>query len=79
MSGYEEAGEAEKLWERVKLVYISTLPTPEEKSQADRYFSMITKVENEGTTFRFFTSNPYAAHVLTEGYTEKLKGAFLLY
>ena len=78
MSGYEEAGEAEKLWERVKLVYISTLPTPEEKSQADRYFSMITKVENEGTTFRFFTSNPYAAHVLTEGYTEKLKGCFSL-
>ena len=66
------------IWERVKAIFISTLLTDAEKSQAQRYFSMITSVSAEGDEFRIFTSNTFAADLLQNEYSEKLKSCFIL-
>ena len=64
---------SKSLWERAKNIYLSTLPTEEEKSQVDRYLSMITSVTRSGNDFVVTTSNEYAAKYLKDNYSERLR------
>ncbi|MGN0854212.1 MAG: chromosomal replication initiator protein DnaA [Kiritimatiellia bacterium] len=65
---------SKELWERAKTIFLSSLRSDDERSQANRYFSMITSVSNEDNVFRIRTSNSFAADLLRNEYTEKLKG-----
>ncbi len=63
------------LWERAKSIYLSTLQSEGDRSQAENYFSMITSVSVEDGVFIIWTSNPFAADFLRSAYSDKLKGA----
>ena len=65
--------ESKEMWERAKTIYLATLQTSEEKSQVDRYLSMITSVTNKGGNFTIYTANTYAADYLKDNYSERLK------
>lgn len=69
---------SKEIWERVKGIFISTLISDEDKSQAQRYFSMITSVAAKDEEFRIYTSNTFAADLLQNEYSDKLKSCFLL-
>jgi len=64
---------SKELWERAKTIYLSTLLTSEEKSQVDRYLSMITSVTRKGPDFIICTANSYAADYLKDNYSERLQ------
>jgi len=64
---------SKELWERAKTIYLSTLKTAEERSQVDRYLSMITSVTHEGDDFIISTANAYAADYLRDNYSDRLK------
>ena len=64
---------SKEMWDKAKDIYLSTLKTAEEKSQLDRYLSMIVSVTREGSKFVISTSNPYAASYLKDNYSERLK------
>ena len=64
---------SKELWERAKAIYLSTLLTAEEKSQVDRYLSMITSVTRNGNDFVIYTMSSYAADYLKDNYSERLK------
>ena len=64
---------SKKMWERAKEIYLSTLHSDEEKSQVDRYLSMILSVSRNGENFIVLTSNAYAADYLKNNYSERLK------
>lgn len=64
---------SKELWERAKKFYLSMLQSQEEKSQVERYLSMITTVAKEGDTFVIYTSNYYAADFLRSSYSGKFK------
>lgn len=66
------------LWENVKTFFMMTLRSPEEQSQADRYFSMILSVAREGNVFTIFTKNEFAADKIRTDYVNRLKGGFLM-
>lgn len=66
------------LWEKAKSFYLMTLHSIEEKSQAERYFGMITSVANEEGKFVIFTHNEFAADLIRKEYANKIKGSFLL-
>lgn len=66
------------LWEKAKSFYLMTLHSIEEKSQAERYFGMITSVANEEEKFVIFTHNEFAADLIRKEYANKIKGSFLL-
>ena len=61
------------MWERAKEIYLSTLHSVEEKSQVDRYLSMILSVSRKGDNFIVLTSNAYAADYLKDNYSERLR------
>ena len=61
------------LWERARTIYLSTLQSAEDKSQVERYLSMITTVTREGNRFVILTSNSYAADFLRTQYAGKFK------
>ena len=61
------------LWERAKAIYLSTLQSAEDKSQVERYLSMITTVTRNGNRFVILTSNSYAADFLRTQYAGKFK------
>ena len=61
------------LWERAKAIYLSTLPSQEEKGQVERYLSMITSVTRSGDDFIVYTANSYAADYLRDNYSDRLK------
>ena len=61
------------MWEEGKKLYLSTLKSADEKSQVDRYFSMITSVTSKGGNFTVYTANSYAADYLRDNYSERLK------
>ena len=69
---------SKEMWERAKAIFTSTLMTPEEKSQADRYFGMISGVVSDGSNFNILTMNSIAADLLQREYAEKLKSSFIL-
>jgi len=64
---------SKELWERAKAIYLSTLPSSEEKGQVDRYLSMITSVTRQGADFVIYTANAYAADYLKDNYSDRLK------
>ena len=70
---------AEELWERVKTIYMASLPTKEQKSQVDRYLSMVSKVGRDGDIFTMFTTNSPAAELLNEAYAEKIASLMSLF
>jgi len=64
---------SKEMWERAKDIYLSTLHSVEEKSQVDRYLSMILSVTRDDNTFTVCTSNSYAATYLKDNYSERLR------
>ncbi|MBR5548418.1 MAG: hypothetical protein IKU71_01680, partial [Kiritimatiellae bacterium] len=69
---------SKQLWERAKSIYLSTLQSDDEKSQVERYFSMITSVTRKGNVFVILTSNAYAADFLKIQYASKFKSCLNL-
>lgn len=65
--------ETNLLWEKAKTIYLSSLLSQEDKSQVERYFSMISSVKRDGDTITIITSNQYAADYLKANYSERLK------
>jgi chromosomal replication initiator protein len=61
------------LWERAKTIYLSTLRSDAERSQADSYFSMVSSISVTEDVFSIFVKNKFAAEYLQEKYAEKLK------
>ena len=64
---------SKEMWEKAKAIYISTLESTSEKSQVDRYLSMITSVTSKGGDFIVYTANAYAADYLKDNYSDRLK------
>lgn len=64
---------SKEMWERAKMIYLATLQSADEKSQVDRYLSMITSVTSKGGNFTIYTANAYAADYLKDNYSERLK------
>lgn len=69
---------SKELWEKAKSFFMMTLSSPEEKSQAERYFGMITSVSREGDNFVINTSSEFAANLIRSDYVTRLKGAFMM-
>ena len=63
---------SKELWERAKGIYLSSLSSEEERSQVDRYLSMITSVTRMNDNFIISTSNSYAADYLRDHYSNRL-------
>lgn len=72
-----DAGSKE-LWENVKGFFMLTLRSSEERSQAERYFSMILSVAREGNVFTINMKNEFAADKFRTDYVNRLKGGFLM-
>ncbi len=66
------------LWENAKAFFMMTLKSSEEKSQAERYFGLITSYVREGEKFTLYTSSNFAAEFIRKDYANRLKGAFLM-
>lgn len=64
---------SDELWKQAKNIYLSTLHTEEEKSQVDRYLSMIVSVKRNGNDFVIYTSSAFTATYLKENYSDRLK------
>ena len=64
---------SKEMWEKAKDIYLSTLQSADEKSQVDRYLSMITSVTSKGGSFTVYTANSYAADYLKDNYSDRLK------
>ena len=64
---------SKEMWEKAKAIYLSTLESTSEKSQVDRYLSMITSVTSKGGNFIVYTANAYAADYLKDNYSDRLK------
>ena len=67
---YQQSKDA---WNRAIEIYLSTLHTPDERSQVERYLGMITSVSHENSTFIVYTANKFAAELLRDSYSAKLK------
>ena len=61
------------LWERAKTIYLSTLYSEEERSQADSYFSMISSISVKDDVFTIDLDNSYK----TNDQNEEAKCYFL--
>ena len=62
-----------QLWERAMQIYLSTLQSPAEKEQVERYLSMITNVAGSNSHIVILTSNAGAADFLKTEYSSKFK------
>lgn len=61
-------------WGKAKSIYLSTLQSDDEKSQVERYLSMIVSVERgDDGKFIACTSNAFSADFLRANYMERLK------
>ena len=65
--------ESKELWDRAKDFYLSMLQSQNERSQIERYLSMVTTVAKENDCFVIYTSNEYAADFLKSNYLEKFR------
>lgn len=70
---------AEELWERVKTIYMASLPTKEQKSQVDRYLSMVSRIVRNGDEFTMYTTNSPAANLLNSSYADKIASLMALF
>ena len=64
---------SKEMWEKAKTIYLATLQSMDEKSQVDRYLSMITSVTSTDGDFTIYTANAYAADYLKDNYSDRLK------
>ena len=64
---------SKEMWEKAKTIYLSTLESSNERSQVDRYLSMITSVTSKGGNFIIYTANAYAADFLKDNYSDRLR------
>lgn len=64
------------LWNRAKAIFIASLRTDDERSQAERYFSMVNGVSRDGLAFKVAVSNAFAADLLRTNYGDNLKKSF---
>ena len=64
---------SKEMWEKAKTIYLATLQSADEKSQVDRYLSMITSVANKNGNFTIYTANSYAADYLRDHYSDRLR------
>ncbi len=64
---------ARDIWERAKKIYLSTLNSDDEKRQVERYFSTITSVTQEGSSFVITLTNAYTAEFLREKYSDRIR------
>ena len=64
---------SKELWEKAKSIYLSTIGSADEKSQVERYLSMISSVERSGENFVVYTSNAFSAEFLKANYSDRLK------
>lgn len=64
---------SKEMWEKAKTIYLSTLESTSEKSQVDRYLSMITSVTSKDGNFIVYTANAYAADYLKDNYSDRLR------
>ncbi|MBQ9474901.1 MAG: chromosomal replication initiator protein DnaA [Bacteroidales bacterium] len=64
------------LWNRAKAIFIASLRSDEERSQAERYFTMVTGVSRDENSFKVAVSNAFAADLLRTNYGESLKKSF---
>ena len=69
---------SKEAWDRAKVIYLSTLSTPDERNQVERYFGMITSVSFDDGKFVVYTANKFAAELLKESYSSKLKSCLSL-
>ena len=65
--------ESKEMWEKAKTIYLATLQSANEKSQVDRYLSMITSVTSKDGNFTIYTANTYAADYLKDNYSDRLR------
>ena len=70
--------EANEIWKTVKTFFMMSLQTPEEKSQAERYLSMMSDLRFEDDVFTIVTSSSSAAALIKSDYLNRLKGAFMM-
>lgn len=66
------------LWQRVKTICLSTIQNGDDKSQAERYFGMISSVSLADGIFKFMVPNKFAAETIEKNYADKLKLCFSL-
>lgn len=64
---------SKELWERAKNFYLSMLQSQDERSQIERYLSMVTTVAKKDDCFVIYTANEYAADFLKSNYLQKFK------
>ena len=64
---------SKEMWEKAKTIYLATLQSANEKSQVDRYLSMITSVTSKDGNFTIYTANTYAADYLKDNYSDRLR------
>lgn len=64
---------SKEMWEKAKTIYLATLQSANEKSQVDRYLSMITSVTSKDGNFTIYTANTYAADYLKDNYSNRLR------
>ena len=57
------------LWKRAKQIYFTSVTNAGDRSQAERYFSMIYSVEADGDNICFSVSNSFAADLLDKEYS----------
>lgn len=70
--------QAKEIWERAKLVCLSTIQSAEERDRANRYFGMITKVTAKDGVYSISTSNSMTADLLKSEYGDRIRSALLL-
>ena len=58
---------------------MASLHTDEQRSQVDRYLSMVSRIERNGNNFVMFTTNSPAADLLNTSYAEKLSSLLSLF
>lgn len=69
---------AEELWNRAKIIYLSSLKDDKDRLLSESYFSMIVSVSNKDGVFHFTTSNNYSSEFLKNNFSEKIKQSLLL-
>lgn len=66
------------MWDRVKQFYLMILQSSEEKSQVERLFSTVTKLEETPSSYIIYCSNDYSAEKFREVHSLKIKSCLLL-
>lgn len=78
MNNEEAKLHTSELWEKAKSFYLGTLHSESDRSQAERYFSMVSSVAFDNGKFTIFTNNDFAADLIRKEYANKIKGSFLI-